>query len=183
MQHNPLCPECATKPWHRYCCKFVIWTRGHGGHKQHTRGRLAACTKHWAAIVDLTTVAWFGIFIVGFMAFDADLIGLETLIKIPESYETAWTAVNWSIWAVFAVDVWFKYRKTGSPREFVRRHWFDLLLLIPFFRVLAILRVLRLMRMLRLARAGLGAYRAYRKTKRFRGPEEWGGGLHGMIIM
>lgn len=123
-------------------------------------------------IADLTTVAWFCIFIVGFMAFDADLVGLEPLIKIPESYQTAWTVVNWSIWAVFAVDVWFKYRRIWNPREFVRRHWFDLLLLIPVFRVLAVLRVLRLLRMLRLARAGLGAYKAYRQAKRLRGSEK-----------
>ena len=129
--------------------------------------------RHWTTVVDLSTVAWFCIFVVGFMAFDADLVGLEPLIKIPESYQTVWIVANWSIWGVFAVDVWFKYCRVRSPREFVRRHWFDLLLLIPFFRVLAILRVLRLLRMLRLARAGLGAYRAYRKAKRFRG----GGGL------
>lgn len=95
----------------------------------------------WNHVVDLSTVAWFCIFVVGFMAFDADLVGLEPLIEIPESYQTAWNVVNWSIWGVFAVDVWFKYRRIRSPREFVRRHWFDLLLLIPFFRVLAILRV------------------------------------------
>ena len=61
------------------------------------------------------------------MAFDADLVGLEPIIKIPESYQTAWTVANWSIWGIFAVDVWFKYRRTGSTREFVRRHWLDLL--------------------------------------------------------
>lgn len=126
----------------------------------------------WTAVVDLSTVAWFCIFIVGFMAFDADLVGLEPLITIPESYQTAWTVANWSIWGVFVADVWFKYRRTGNLRKFVRRYWFDLLLLIPFFRVLAILRVLRLLRMLRLARAGLGAYRAYRKAKGFRGSEK-----------
>ena len=105
------------------------------------------------------------------MAFDADLVGLEPLIKIPESYQTAWIVANWSIWGVFAVDVWLKYRRIRSPWEFVRRHWFDLLR-IQFFRALAILRVLRLSRISRPARSSLGAYRAYRKTKRFRGSEK-----------
>ena len=44
--------------------------------------------RHWTTVVGLSTVAWFCIFVVGFMAFDADLVGLEPLIKIPESYQT-----------------------------------------------------------------------------------------------
>jgi len=45
--------------------------------------------RHWITIVDLSTLVWFCIFIVGFMAFDADLVGLEPLITISEFYKTA----------------------------------------------------------------------------------------------
>ena len=38
---------------------------------------------------------------------------------------------------VFLVDVIFKYRAIGNWKIFLRKHWFDILLLIPFFRILS----------------------------------------------
>lgn len=103
------------------------------------------------------------------MAFDADLLGLdEPLIDIPKSFDTPWDLITWIIWGVFAADVYFKYRSSENWKVFLRKHWFDVLLLIPFFRILRLLRLLRLLKALKLLRVGSSGYKAYKKTKRFK---------------
>lgn len=123
----------------------------------------------WAKAVDVTTIVWLGLFFVGLMAFDTDLLGLEDpIIDFPTSFETPWGVISWIIWGVFAVDVFFKYRASENWRVFLRKHWFDIILLIPFFRILRLLRLLRLLKTLKLLRVGLAGYKAYKKTKRFK---------------
>lgn len=125
--------------------------------------------QRWTRIVDSTTVVWLVIFFIGLMAFDIDLLGLdEPLISIPKSFETPWDVISWIIWGVFAVDVYFKYKASKNWKAFLRNHWFDVLLLIPFFRILRLFRLLRLLKALKLLRVGLSGYKAYKKTKRLK---------------
>lgn len=119
--------------------------------------------------VDITTLFWFVMFITGFMAFDMDVLGMEPVIEIPEHMEVPWDVVNWSVWCIFAADVYYKYRRSENMHAFLRKHWFDIVLLIPFFRVLAILRLLRLVRFVWFAKIGLAIYRGFLKSKRFGG--------------
>lgn len=118
----------------------------------------------WRTIVHVTTIVWLCMFVVGFFAFDADLIGMEPPIHIPDEVEPAWDAINWTIWGVFVIDVYLKYRRSPDLRTFVRKNWLDLLLLFPFFRVLLILRVIRLIRMVRVASVGLEVADMYFST-------------------
>lgn len=106
----------------------------------------------WGAVVHISTVIWTAMFVVGFLAFDADLVGLEPPIQLPEYVEPVWDAVNWAVWGVFVVDVCIKYRRSDNIRSFVRENWLDLLLLVPFFRVLLLFRVVRLLRLVRIFR-------------------------------
>ena len=129
--------------------------------------------QNWIRAVDITTVIWLGIFFVGLLAFDTDLLGLEDpIIEIPLHLETPWDIISWIIWGVFAVDVFFKYRASENWKVFLRKHWFDILLLIPFFRILRLLRVLRLLKTLKLLRVSLSGYKAYKKSKRFKNDSE-----------
>jgi len=58
--------------------------------------------QNWVRAVDGTTVIWLGIFFVGLMAFDTDLLGLEEpLIYFPDALETPWDIISWIIWGVF----------------------------------------------------------------------------------
>ena len=91
-------------------------------------------------------------FVVGFVAFDADLIGMAPLIPIPANVELGWDIANWIIWVVFVIDVYGKYRRSENLRSFLRCNWLDLLFLIPLFRVLLLLRVIRLLRLVRMLR-------------------------------
>lgn len=135
-------------------------------------------------------------FVVGFLAFDTDVFCLydlgdtipqaiinglrpycveEPLVSILGEWEGTWQAISWIVWGIFA-DVGMKYRAVGNWKVFLRKHWFDLLLLIPFFRIMKILRILRLLQTAKAARAYKTVklvkvfrnyFRAYKKTKRF----------------
>jgi len=123
----------------------------------------------WANAVDLTTVGWVTLFLVGLFAFDSDLFGFEEpLISIPEFLETPWEIIAWIVWGVFVVDVYFKYKASENWKVFLRKHWFDILLLIPFFRLFRILRLLRLLKTLKFAKVGLNFFKFYKKSKRFK---------------
>ena len=60
---------------------------------------------------------------------------------------------NIVILSVFVADVWVSYRKVRSLKLFVKKHWLDILMVIPYFRVFRIARILRLARFVRIARA------------------------------
>jgi len=120
----------------------------------------------WAHSVNGTTVIWLVIFFVGLFAFDSDLFGFEEpLIDFPEEWQLYWEILSWIIWLVFALDVYFKYRSSENWKIFLKKHWFDIILLIPFFRILRVLRLLRLLKTLKFARVGLSGFKAYRKSK------------------
>ncbi|WP_371504283.1 hypothetical protein [Nitrosopumilus adriaticus] len=123
----------------------------------------------WTNAVNTTTLLWLAVFFVGFLAFDTDLLGIEDpIIEFPEQLETPWDVLSWIIWMVFAADVIFKYRSSANWKEFLKKHWFDIVLLIPFFRILRLLRLLRLLKTLKFAKVGLAGYKAYKKSKRFK---------------
>lgn len=95
---------------------------------------------YWDRFVDFMTVIWLGIFAVGFVA--------PTLI--PSNTQLV-------LLAVFVGDLGVKFRRDPDPRTFLRRRWFDILMVIPYFRILRILkfvRVLRILKTLRIAKAG-----------------------------
>lgn len=66
--------------------------------------------------------------------------------------DNAFTAVDWTIWAVFAVDLTIRVYFAEHRRRYLRSHWYDVLIVaLPFLRPL---RVVRSARALRLARVG-----------------------------
>ena len=122
----------------------------------------------WVKTVDSTTVVWLVIFFIGLFAFDSDLFGFEEpIINFPTSLEQPWDIISWIIWGIFAADVYFKYREIGNLKIFLKKHWFDILLLVPFFRIFRVLRLLRLLKTLKFARVGINFFKAYKKSKRF----------------
>ena len=113
----------------------------------------------WARSVELTTIVWLVIFFVGLFAFDSDLFGYEKpLIDFPSEWEFHWEVLSWIIWGVFVIDVYFKYKASENWKVFFRRHWFDIILLIPFFRILRVLRLLRLLKTLKFAKVGMSGF-------------------------
>ncbi len=93
---------------------------------------------YWRIFVDVATVVWLAVFISSFIpssplnTASADKLGLGLL-------------------GVFVADLCVTYyRAHERPMAFVRHHWFDILLVIPYFRILRVIRVLRFARFLRL---------------------------------
>jgi hypothetical protein len=53
--------------------------------------------------------------------------------------------------SIFVADLGVTYyRANEPPLRFLRHHWLDVLLVIPYFRIFRVLRVVRLLRLLRL---------------------------------
>ena len=108
-------------------------------------------------------------FLVGLLAFDSDLFGFEDpLLQLPDALAYYWDILSWVIWFVFAFDVFLKYRASENWKVFLKKHWFDIVLLVPFFRLFRVFRLLRLLKTMKFAKAGLGIFKVYRKSKRFK---------------
>jgi len=96
----------------------------------------ALCKPAWETFLDLVTLVWF-------VVFGASLAG----------FSAGWLAwVTAAIGAVFVIDLVRMFFASKSLREFWRRAWLDLLLLVPFFRIFRVKRVARLFRIRRLSR-------------------------------
>jgi voltage-gated potassium channel len=80
------------------------------------------------------------------------LIVLPLVMDLSLATESAFLAIDYLIWAVFAAEYAIKLYLTPSRRQFVVRHIPDLIVvLVPMLRPLRVLRSVRLLRLLRLA--------------------------------
>jgi hypothetical protein len=92
----------------------------------------------WRILVDAATVVWLVFFVFTFLP-NAPL-------------NTAVTGrIGLGLLGVFIADLGVTYYRSGeNPWGFVRHHWFDILLVIPYFRIFRVLRAVRALRLLRL---------------------------------
>lgn len=99
-------------------------------------------------------MAWLGVLF-------ALLVGYDIAVDLSGSASTALEIAGWSIWAVFALEFAAKLWLAPHPLRYVRRHWWQpLLLLLPFLRVLSFLRLARVGRALPATRVISSSYRA-----------------------
>lgn len=111
--------------------------------------------KNWVIFVDVVTINWLVVFAVGLFTSNkvtAEQCEFITLLLLP----------------VFVIDLFILLKRADNYRTFIKQHWFDILIVIPYFRVFRLLkfaRVLRALRLIKFARF-LGITRAARKTKR-----------------
>ena len=100
------------------------------------------------------------------------LLIIPIAIDLSRRTETIFLAVDYLIWAIFAVEYALKLYLSPNRRLFVRRNIPDLIIvLVPFLRPLRILRSARLLRLLRLSRVlafaadGLGEVRGVLRSR------------------
>jgi len=93
----------------------------------------------WIRFVDIATIIWLALFISTF--FISEVIG-----KILEMILLA-------ILVIFIMDLIFFYQATPTTKHFFKKHWFDILLVIPYFRVLRVFRMLRLLKIAKTTKA------------------------------
>lgn len=89
--------------------------------------------------VDIVTVMWLCIFIIGFFSIEriADVCNI----------------LNITILIVFMADLVIIYESSSNWHIFFKKHWFDILMIIPYFRVFRIFRSFRVLRLIRIVKA------------------------------
>ncbi len=88
------------------------------------------------------------------------VVGYELAVELSPRAGLVATAVGWALWTIFLLEFVAKLWLAPSRTRFVRRHWFQaVMLLIPTLRVLRFLRLLRLGRALPAARVLSSSYR------------------------
>lgn len=83
----------------------------------------------WSQFVDFVTIAWLFLFFIGIVTtgYLSDICGI----------------INLMLLSVFMMDLVFICRRSKSFSQFFKKHWFDVLLVIPFFRIFRAAKMLR----------------------------------------
>ena len=92
----------------------------------------------WDRFVDAVTFVWLGVFALGIVGTRGQVLDTVLLALLP----------------IYVVDLVVQYRRVGSFKLFLRRHWLTILMTIPYLRVLRFARLVRALRFLRVARVG-----------------------------
>lgn len=111
--------------------------------------------KTWTIFVDVVTILWLAAFAVG-------------LITSSEITAVRCNFISLLLLPVFVADLYILFRQADNFRSFIKQRWFDILIVIPYFRLFRVLkfaRVLRVLKLVKMARL-LGITRAVKKTQR-----------------
>lgn len=85
----------------------------------------------------------------------AGIIAAPWVAELPPTLEETLDGLEWIIWGIFAADLSVKTYLAESRLAYLRRNWFDVLIvLIPFLRPLRVLRIVRVV-----ATAGVVGFR------------------------
>ncbi len=103
----------------------------------------------WKTLVDITTAIWLLLFIRG-------------LIIPNDKISTYCSQATIILLPIFFYDLYLLYKDERDLRKFIVKRWFDILLVIPYFRIFRILRLARLARLAKLLRFA----KLRKKTKR-----------------
>lgn len=105
-------------------------------------------------------MAWLGVLF-------ALLVGYEVAVEMSPRAARVMTIAGWCVWAVFVVEFLLKLFLAPRRLRYLRRHWFQaLVLVIPTLRLLRFLRLLRLGRALPAARVASASYRSIGTARR-----------------
>jgi len=81
------------------------------------------------------------------------LLLAPVVVDLNDTAEATVLALDWFIWAAFAIEYVIRLALTEHRARFIRQQWPDLLIIVlPFLRPLRIMRSARALRLLRLAR-------------------------------
>ena len=82
------------------------------------------------------------------------LLVLPFAMDLSETVDMAFLSIDWTIWAIFALELSVRTYLSERRFNYLMRHWYDVLIVVlPFLRPLRIVRSARALRFLRLARA------------------------------
>ena len=88
------------------------------------------------------------------------------VLDMPAGRERVIFALDWLIWGVFAADLLIRTRLAPHKLSYLRRHWFDVLIVVlPFLRPLRVARSAQALRVLGAVRALAYVVRAAHATR------------------
>ena len=88
------------------------------------------------------------------------------VLDMPAGQERVIFALDWLIWGVFAADLLIRTRLAPHKLSYLRRHWFDVLIVVlPFLRPLRVARSASALRVLGVVRALAYVVRAAHATQ------------------
>lgn len=72
------------------------------------------------------------------------------VLKLSDSTDAALMVADWTLWAIFALELGVKTYLSDQRSGYLKRHWFDVLIVaLPFLRPLRVVRSARALRALR----------------------------------
>lgn len=102
--------------------------------------------RYWSLFVDAVSLIWLAAFTISLTAYYTELITVSpTVLYVTD-------AVTLSTLPVFIADLTLKYHRSDHSKAFFKKHWMDIILIVPYFRVLRALSLVKLMRLIRLSR-------------------------------
>lgn len=113
--------------------------------------KITSRKEKWTKLVDIVTIIWLGIFMIGFFA-------TERIVHVCN-------ILNVAILSVFVADLVIIYKSSSNWRMFFKKHWFDIIMVIPYFRIFRIFRIFRVLKILRVAKVARAAKAAKMATK------------------
>ncbi|MDH3766591.1 MAG: hypothetical protein OER82_12400 [Nitrosopumilus sp.] len=87
-------------------------------------------------ILDLIILVLVSIFFIGMLGSEFPALGIvQPLIPIPHEWKHFFDILIYPIIVLLVIDLAMKYRKTNDLKEFVKKYWIDIamLILIPVF--------------------------------------------------
>lgn len=110
------------------------------------------------------------VFFAGYINIHADLVGLkESPVPVSHKVEEFWEWLTWIVFSALALDIYLKYRKVRNPREFLKKHWLDLVMLalLPLFAGFKIAKIsIKLVKGAKMAKSGFKAYQGAKKMQK-----------------
>lgn len=89
--------------------------------------------KRYIKLLDISVLIILIVLLIGFIAFDYELLGLEQIIHLPQETEVIFEIAPWCLFGLLLFDLYLKYKILGNFNNFLSYHWHDILmtLLIP----------------------------------------------------
>lgn len=100
---------------------------------------------YWKSFVDLVSMIWCGAFIITFIDIFDNFIILNVELLYFADIIMIFTL------PIFIIDLLIKYFRYDKSSLFIKKHWIDIVYVIPYFRVLRILRIFRLIGLVRVS--------------------------------
>lgn len=110
------------------------------------------------------------VFFAGYLNIHAGLIGLqESPIPVEKEIEEFWEWLTWAVFGILGLDLYLKYNKIRNPKEFVKKHWLDILMLalLPLFAGFKIAKIaVKAIKGAKLTKSGFKAYLGAKKLQK-----------------